>query len=224
MTEPLFSMALLTGLLGTGHCLGMCGGIVAALSLAAEDRPRGLGFHAWFNAGRITTYALIGLAVGWLGSAIAYTDAFSRVSRGILVASDLFLIVLGLGTAGAFRRLNVARLEFSGPPRLTTAVARLRAVPGPLAGLPLGLLMGLLPCGFLYAVAITAAQSASPWRGAGILFCFGLGTLPGLLFFGGGTHWLGRRLRQRMLRAAGLVVSLMGGYNLFRHGQLLGWW
>ena len=225
MIDPLFSMALVTGLLGTGHCLGMCGGLVAALGLAAEGQPRGILFHLAYNLGRICTYGIIGLAVGWLGSAIAYTDHFSRLSRGVLVASDLLLILLGLGTAGLFSRFNLMQLEFSGPlAGLTRAAARLRQLQGPLVGLPLGLLMGFLPCGFLYAMAISAAQSASPWRGALLLLAFGLGTLPGLLLFGSGAHWLGQRLRRGMMRAAGMVVTLMGFYNLFQHGQLLAWW
>ena len=225
MIDPLYTMALVTGLLGTGHCLGMCGGLVAALGLAAEGRPRGFLFHLAYNFGRILTYGVIGLAVGWLGSAIAYTDHFSRLSRGVLVASDLLLILLGLGTAGLFSRFNLMQLEFSGAlTGLTRAVTRLRQLQGPLVGLPLGLLMGFLPCGFLYAMAISAAQSASPWRGALLLLAFGAGTLPGLLLFGSGAHWLGQRLRRGMMRAAGVVVTLMGLYNLFQHGQLLAWW
>lgn len=217
-------MAFLTGFLGSGHCLGMCGGIVTALALTGQGRPRGWPFHLLYNLGRTTTYTLIGLAVGWLGSAIAFTDAFSRISRGILVGSDLFVIALGLGTAGLYRRLNIMRLETSNVTVLSRVVSHLQHLPGSAAGLPLGLAMGLLPCGFLYAVAITAAQSASPWKGALTLLCFGLGTAPGLVLFGGGAHWLGRRMRQGMLRAAGGVVALMGVYNLWRHGSLLGWW
>jgi sulfite exporter TauE/SafE len=223
MSDPLVSMAQVTGLYGTGHCLGMCGGLVAALALAGEGR-RGIGFHLLYNSGRITTYTLIGLAVGWLGSAIAYTDAFRQVSRMVLVGSDLFVIALGLGTAGLFARFNVMWLELGGLPGLTGVAARLGRRPGALAGFPLGLLMGFLPCGFLYARAITAAQAADPRRGALILLAFGVGTLPGLVLFGSGTNWLGARLRQGMLRVAGMMVALMGTYNLFRHGQLLGWW
>ena len=81
MTEPLYSMAFTTGLLGSGHCIGMCGGIVAALSISGEGQRGGLLFHILYNLGRILTYTLIGLMVGWLGSAIAYTDAFSSVTK-----------------------------------------------------------------------------------------------------------------------------------------------
>lgn len=222
MTDPLFTMALMTGLLGSGHCLGMCGGIVAALSLSPEGRRGGLPFHLLYGFGRLTTYTLIGLAVGWLGSAVAYTDAFRTVSRILLVGSDLFVILLGLGTAGALR-LNFMRLEFPGPMRsMTAAVGGLRKLPPALAAFPLGLLFGLLPCGFLYAMAITAAQSAAPLTGAMTLLAFGLGTVPALLLFGSAAGWLGTRVRQWMLRGAGGMVAVMGAYNLLRHLRMMG--
>lgn len=218
-------MALVTGLLGSGHCLGMCGGIVTALSLSSEGRRGGLPFHLLYNAGRLATYTLIGLLVGWLGSAVAYTDAFRGATRLILVGSDLFIILLGLGTAGLFARLNVMRLEFPGPMRaMTAAVHGLRSLPPAVAALPLGLLFGFLPCGFLYAMAITAAQSADPVRGALTLFAFGLGTAPALFLFGGAAQWLGSRARNWMLRGAGLMVATMGCYNLFRHLKMMGVW
>ncbi len=225
MNDPLFSMALVTGFLSTGHCLGMCGGIVAALALAGEGHPRGVSFHLLYNLGRIATYSLIGFSVGWLGSAIAFTDTFRQLSRMILVGSDLMIILLGIGSAGLVPSFNLLRLECRGNYSLLSSLLRpLQKFSGPLAGLPIGLLLGFLPCGLLYAMAITAAQSADPQSGALILLAFGVGTAPGLLLFGGGLHWLGRRLRQGMLRGAGLMVALMGAWNFHQHGQLLGWW
>jgi len=225
MIDPLFSMALLTGLLGSGHCLGMCGGLVAALSLSG-DRQRGdFPFQLLYNTGRITTYTLIGLTVGWLGSAIAYAEAFATFARIILLGSDLFIILIGLGGAGIFRGFNFLSLECVGPVRaLTLAVRGLRRLPPAVAALPLGLLFGFIPCGFLYAMAITAAQSASPLRGAQMMLAFGLGTAPALLLFGTAAHWLGTKARRRMLLSAGIMVALMGAYNLFRHLEMMGLW
>jgi len=220
--DPLLSPAFVTGLLGSGHCLGMCGGIVAALSLSDGGRG-GFSFHLLYNAGRVTTYTLIGLTAGWLGSALAYADSAAAVSRTVLLCSDLFLILVGLGSAGLFRGFNLMNLECAGPVgTLTAAVRWLQRLPPALAALPLGLLFGFIPCGFLYAMALTAAQSASPLRGAQIMLAFGLGTAPSLFFFGTATQWLGARVRQWMLRAAGLVVALMGVYNLFRHLRMMG--
>ncbi len=223
MLDPLYSMALITGFLGSGHCLGMCGGIVAALSLSKPGRRGGLAFHLLYNLGRITTYGGIGLLVGWLGSLMAYTEGFARFSQLLLLGSDLFIIVLGLGTAGAWQRLNFLRLEFASPARLMTSpIASLHRLPSAMAALPLGLLFGFLPCGMVYAMAITAAQTAVPTRAGLVMLSFGLGTVPALLSFGSVAHWLGHRARTWMLRGAGLTVAAMGLLNLFRHLQLFG--
>ena len=224
MIEPLIYMGFTTGLLGAGHCLGMCGSLVGALSLTATGRPGGWSFHLLYNAGRIATYTLIGALAGWLGSALAYADRFREVTRALLLASDLFIILVGLGTAGLFAGLSVARLDFPGPLRaMTRAVQHLRGWPAGLAALPLGLLFGLLPCGYLYAVAISAAQGGDPLLGALTMAAFGLGTAPSLLLFGGATQWLGTTARAWMLKTAGLLVAAMGVVNLVRHLRLLGW-
>ena len=223
MSDPLIVMGFTTGLLGAGHCIGMCGGLVGALSLSASGRRGGWTFHLLYNTGRIATYTLIGALVGWLGSALAYTDRFGEVTRALLLASDLFIILVGLGTAGLFAGLNVARLDFPGPLRtMSAAVQRLRRLPPAFSALPLGLLFGFLPCGYLYAVAITAAQSADITTGAMMLLAFGIGTVPALLVVGTATQWLGTRARIWMLRAAGLLVAGMGAVNLLRHLRLMG--
>jgi len=224
MSDSLIYMAFVTGLLGTGHCIGMCGGLVSALSLSGAGRQGGWFFHLLYNLGRISTYTFIGAVVGWLGSALAYTDRFKMVTRSLLIGSDVFVILVGLGTAGLFAWLNVSKLDFPGPMKaMTLAVAGLRRLPPAISALPLGLLFGFIPCGYLYAVAITAAQSASVATGALMLFAFGLGTAPALLLFGGAAHWLSGRARTWMLRIAGLVVAGMGVINLIKHMRMMGW-
>jgi sulfite exporter TauE/SafE len=224
MNDSLIYMAFVTGLLGTGHCIGMCGGLVSALSLSEAGRQGGWFFHLLYNLGRISTYTFIGAVVGWLGSALAYTDRFKMVTRSLLIGSDVFVILVGLGTAGLFTWINVSKLDFPGPMKvMTLAVAGLRRLPPAISALPLGLLFGFIPCGYLYAVAITAAQSASVATGALMLFAFGLGTAPSLLLFGGAAHWLSGRARTWMLRIAGLVVAGMGIINLIKHMRMMGW-
>lgn len=224
MSDSLIFMAFVTGLLGTGHCIGMCGGLVSALSLSEAGRKGGWLFHLLYNLGRITTYTFIGAVVGWLGSALAYTDHFKIVTRSLLIGSDIFVILIGLGTAGLFAWMNISKLDFPGPMQaMTLAVGSLRRLPPALSALPLGLLFGFIPCGYLYAVAITAAQSASMTTGAFMLFAFGLGTAPSLLLFGGAAHWLSGRARSWMLRIAGLIVAAMGVINLIKHLRMMGW-
>lgn len=223
MIDPVVSMALATGFLGSGHCLGMCGGLVAALSLSPQGRQGGVLFQLLYHAGRLLTYGAIGLLVGWLGSVLAFTDRMHGLTHGLLIASDLLIILAGLGTAGLFARLQLFDLEFAGPVRaLSRAAQGLRGWPPALAAFPLGLVFGLLPCGFVYAMALTAAQSTSAMTGGLILLGFGLGTVPALLLFGSTAQLLSLRARTWMLRSAGLLVALMGGVHLWRHLTLLG--
>ena len=220
MNEPLITMAFITGLLGSGHCIGMGGGLVAALSLSESGNRGGPLFHLFYNTGRIITYTAVGWLVGWLGSAFAYTNTLAGVTRGLLIGSDIFVILLGLGSAGLFTKLklNVMQLEFPGPvKKITSIVVKLKKLPPALSALPLGLIMGFLPCGFLYAMIIAAGQSAAPDRGALIMLSFGLGTMPALFMFGSAAHWLTTSKRTAMLRWAGIMVALMGAYNLYRH-------
>lgn len=228
MFEPLYFLAFTTALLGSGHCLGMCGPLVAAFSLS-EPLRRGGPLAAWFfhliySAGRLLTYTAIGGLVGWFGSALAYTQNLAWLTAVALILSDLFIIAVGLATAGAFSRLNVMRLNFPAPTELLTRlVTALGVLPPALRALPIGLLMGFLPCGFLYAMFIAAAQSADPLVGAITMLAFGLGTVPALLLFGGAAGWLSGRARGRMLRGAGIMVVLIGLYNLYRHLQMFDW-
>lgn len=215
--DPLLTMAFITGFAGSAHCIGMCGGLVCALSLSDDGRSSGPLFHLLYNLGRILTYGAIGFIVGWIGSAMVYKHALQDITRLLLIGTDLFVILIGLGSAGLFTKLNIMKLDFAGPIQtMTRAVRGLRRFPPALAALPLGLLFGFLPCGFLYAMVLTAGQSADGLRGAGIMIAFGLGTVPALFFVGSTAQWFGSR-RQWMLRLAGLLVALMGAYNLYRH-------
>jgi len=223
MTDPLISMAFLTALLGSGHCIGMCGGLVAALSLSPVGRSAGPLFHLLYNLGRCLIYVLIGAGVGWMGSLLAWKQGLGSVPFALLIAGDLLVVVLGIGTAWPGRHLDLTRLEFPGPAKfLARHLLRLGSLPAGLSALVVGMAMGFLPCGFLYAMAINAASSASPVTGGAIMGAFALGTVPALLLFGEATQWLSARARGRMLRGAGLIVALMGCYNLVRHFGMIG--
>ncbi len=220
--DPLNSLAFTTALFGSGHCIGMCGGLVSALGLTADGRRAGQLFHLLYNLGRLLTYTLIGVAVGEVGSAMIYKQSLHGITRHLLLGSDILVILAGLGTAGLFTRLNLMRFEFAGPVQsLTSATRLLRKLPPAASALPLGMLFGFLPCGFLYAMILTAAQSADPLKGGAIMLAFGLGTFPALFLVGTAAHLIGTAQRVWMFRIAGLLVALMGAYNLSRHLRML---
>jgi len=222
--DPLYSLALVTGLLGSGHCLGMCGPLVAAFGLAGREKPHGLLFHLLYNSGRLLTYSLLGLAAGLIGAGLVHGTGFAWFSFLLLLASDLFIMAVGLGVAGVLRRCDLLEMKWAGlTALLTRGVGRLAGLPAGVAGLPLGLLMGFLPCGFLYAMLLAAAQSGTPAGGLLTMFFFGLGTIPALFLFGSAAHLISARSRVRMLQIAGWAVVLIGIYNLYRHFRLYAW-
>lgn len=224
MLDPLYSLAFITGLLGSGHCLGMCGPLVAALGLAGRAEAQGLLFHLLYNGGRLLTYSLLGLAAGLIGAGLVHGAGFAWFSFLLLLASDLFIIAVGLGVAGLLRRCDLLEMKWAAPTALITrGVRRLAGLSAGLAGLPLGLLMGFLPCGLLYAMLLAAAQSGTPAGGLLTMFFFGLGTIPALFAFGSAAHLFSGRSRARMLRIAGWAVVLMGAYNIYRHVRLYAW-
>lgn len=210
---------LAAGLASGVHCVGMCGGIVAAFDArkvipvvpAGRSWPRRLAF----NAGRLTTYSAAGAVAGAIGAAAYASGALP--SQGVLqVVASIVLVVIGLHLAGAGRLL--APVEALGAPlwrRLQPAAARLMQAPGPAASFSAGLAWGWLPCAMVYAALSAAAFSGGPAQGALAMAAFGLGTLPFLLAAG----WLARRLQRWRLAIGGVVLGF-GVYGLAHAGAM----
>jgi sulfite exporter TauE/SafE len=207
-----FLALFIVGLLGAGHCAGMCGGIVGALSLQS---PQGGGtaaaVHVAYNLGRIASYALAGLLAGALGATLGDLLA---LQRGLYLFASFMLIALGLYLLGATQTL--AWLERGGQGvwrRLQPLTARFLPVRGIAQALPLGLLWGWLPCGLVYSALTTALAAGSAGQGALLMLAFGLGTLPNLLLAG---LLLTRFRRFAQARATRIVSGLLVlGYGLY---------
>lgn len=219
--EASFVAAFLVGLLGGVHCIGMCGGIVGALTfgLPAEVRvsPRRVfPYLLAYNLARISAYTLAGALMGALGWLALDFVALHAAQKALQVLAGLFMIMLGLYLAGWWAGL--ARVEQAGGVlwrRIEPLARRLLPVRTPRQALMLGFLWGWLPCGLVYSTLIWALASASPSQGALLLLGFGLGTLPNLMLMGVFAAQLGRFLRQAWVRGlAGGAVVLFGGYTV----------
>ncbi len=216
MTEllPHVLSALILGLLGGGHCLGMCGGLMGALSLAIapERRDQRLRQLLAYNAGRILSYALAGLLLGLAGWALA-SGPLAIVMRGI---AGLLLIVMGLYLAGWWSGLT--RIEALGRGlwrHLQPLARRFMPITSPSRALLLGGLWGWLPCGLVYSTLLWAASQGNALHSAALMLAFGVGTLPVLLATGLAAERLGSLLRKRGVRVAGgLLVMLFGLWTL----------
>lgn len=210
----LFASGLLGGF---GHCLGMCGPVIAAISLSAQNRPA-TGHHLLYHLGRITTYSLLGGAVGLTGSLVRIAVPIEPVQRGILVGTGILIAVMGLWLSGLFGRTALTGEGGELPAPLSRALRLVSGASGPGASFPLGLLLGLLPCGLVYTALLTAAregmESADPavafLRGFGAMALFGLGTAPSLLLLGKVVGILGAKARSALYRAAALLMAAAG--------------
>ena len=124
--------------------------------------------------------------------------------------------MVGLSSALGLSGLNLSSLEGRGARFFAEPLRRAIASDAPLAAFPLGLMLGFLPCGLVYAPLMAAAASGGPGLGAATMAALGLGTLPMLLFLGTASSAVSGRLRSAMLRLAGLAVALMGAAGLWR--------
>ncbi len=190
------------GLLGTGHCFAMCGGISSALGFASEKGSS--RYIVAYNLGRIFSYACAGGAVASLGYISANYLALAPVLRGI---AGLLLIAMGLTMAGWWRGLS--HLEKVGGllwQRLQPFGQRLLPVRSFRTAILLGLVWGWLPCGLVYTALAYAATAQNPLVGMAQMAAFGLGTLPAVLLGGLSLGKLGHVLRSQRFR---LVFALL---------------
>lgn len=213
---PLFLTALALGLLGGGHCIGMCGGLMGALTMAIPVEQR-KGWPLWrlllgYNAGRIVSYGIAGALLGSLGWLVQDLGLgmFMRILAGLL------MIAMGLYLANWWSGLT--RIEQLGrglwrhiEPRART----LLPVKSPGQAIALGALWGWLPCGLVYSTLIWASSHGSAGLAAGLMLTFGLGTLPTLLATGLAARKMMLWLRKRSVRIpAALLVILFGLWTL----------
>lgn len=203
-------LAFVAGIAGSGHCLGMCGGIVAAFSAcgAAGSRRKA----ALFNFGRICTYALLGLSAGLLGQTLDLLLLHS-ISMAVFAVGNLFVLLTGIGLI--LRRNLSGNLGFT---KILDAVPLLR-IPQPrsIAGyFPLGLVFGMLPCGLVYATLAVAATTGSPLTGGAMMAALGLGTFPALFFAGALAGLPAARGRRIVPLVMGIAFVALGGAGMWR--------
>ncbi|MCC6409016.1 MAG: sulfite exporter TauE/SafE family protein [Planctomycetes bacterium] len=202
----LFAFGLL---MSAGHCLGMCGPLVCAVSMPSQKGSQRWSALAWagvYHAGRVASYALLGGLLGALGGMLPDRTATVvwQASLSFLAAAALFWIGLAL-----FDVFPLASLPFAG------RVSRwlMQKVGGAKSGIAarfvLGMANGLLPCGPVYTAAVAALASASPARGAIAMVVFGAGTVPVLVALAFGVRWVGQRVRLGFYRVGAALALLM---------------
>ena len=208
-------LILVSGLLGSSHCIGMCGPFAALLGNAAGGWRRNLNWQLLYSAGRIFTYATLGAMAGFGGQRLTGLRPLGINLTALLAfVAGAFLIYEGLATAGVWRRLRKPAAAATCPSAgLLGALLKQRNYTGIFLA---GVATGFLPCGLVYAFLLTAARTSNLAVGALVMAVFGLGTVPIMVASGLSPGVVPLHWRRRLFALAGWCVVLMGIISCYR--------
>lgn len=213
MHEFSYITAFTVGLLGGVHCVGMCGGIVGALSFASQQNKKAASWPLLYlllsyNIGRLISYTIAGGLLGGLGWLVSIWSDIHLIQRLLQLLAAVFMLMMGLYISGWW--MGLSRLEQIGSHAwkfIQPLAQKLLPVTSSSKALVLGLLWGWLPCGLVYSVLVWSVSAGSVVDGALLMLCFGLGTLPNLMAMGVFANQLKQFVQQTKVRAAaGIMV------------------
>ena len=223
MSDPVtLSSAFLLGFFSSLHCIGMCGGIIGALSLSLpveirNNKPRLFTYVLSYNIGRLISYGAAGLIAGAVGTSVLQSAGFDQGHAVLRVIGVCMMIAVGLYLSGWLPQL--ARVEKIGIPiwkRLEPIGRKLMPVTSIPRALSYGLIWGWLPCGLVYFVLIWALTAGDAVLGALTMLAFGAGTLPTLITAGFMTSWITRFAHStRARQVVGALIIIMAIGSLF---------
>lgn len=219
MSSVTLLAALAIGLAGAGHCLGMCGGIAAAVGVGGRSAP---GTTVAYHAGRITSYTLLGALLGLLAGSIqlaAWTLALRYLAGFLLIAMGLYIAdwwrgLTYLERGGALLWRPVQRFS-----------SRWLPVQRPREAYALGLGWGLMPCGLIYSALAYALTAQDALHAGALMLAFGIGTLPAMLGTSLAAGHVSKLLKSRGFKTAVALLMIIAGlwtlYLTYTHGSHL---
>ncbi|QDU62983.1 hypothetical protein Pan216_38570 [Planctomycetes bacterium Pan216] len=223
-------MIFVSGVLGSSHCLGMCGGFVVSIGSSAPTPTSNLARQLVYSAGRLFTYTFLGAVGGFVG--LSLIRAVPTLVHGQAVLALVAGLLLVLEGAASAKLLPFRSATGSTRGCLAgTLLSDLLTSPQLMNSFLAGVLTGLLPCGLVYAFLALAVSSGSMVIGGLMMALFGLGTVPTMLIAGCGSSLLSLRLRRHAFTIAAYsvmatgAVSVLRGVALFTSAsdQLVGW-
>lgn len=217
VTESIFILMFATGFTGGfGHCLGMCGPVVASYSITLPKRS--FLPHMLYNLGRVTTYTILGAVMGFAGSFVSVAVEIQGLQKGVMIFAGAVIVLMGFSMAGVFPLVRHIEGWIAGVPLL----GKVRNIfsEGLTTGAfyPMGVLLGFIPCGLVYTALLAAARAGmeAPSHMEGLLagllvmLLFGLGTVPSLLLFGKIVNIIGTKLRARLYFVSSTIMIVTG--------------
>lgn len=198
--------ALIFGLLGSFHCIGMCGPIAFILPVDRSNNIKKISQISLYHFGRIITYSLIGLLFGLMGKSFYLFGLQQQLSIFI----GVLMIIVVLIPYRSFNKYNFSKPLFKIISRLKSALGKELKKKSPDTFLTIGFLNGFLPCGLVYMALFGAIASGDAWEGSLYMAIFGLGTIPMMttaIYFG---NFLTGKVRRYITKAIPIIVVLMG--------------
>ena len=200
-----------------GHCIGMCGGIVLAYSTIkiepASSKVSKTVAHLLYNFGRVFTYTILGAMFGALGGVVVFSNT---ANAALLIIAGVAMILAGLSLMGKIKFLTIIEHSISSSNFYKKSFQKILHSKSNVSFFVLGMLNGLLPCGFIYFFAITAASTASPFYGALVMFIFGVSTIPAMFSLGFLSSLASAaNFRNMMMSLSSVAVILYGTFTIY---------
>ena len=200
-----------------GHCIGMCGGIVLAYSTIkiepASSKVSKTIAHLLYNFGRVLTYTILGAMFGALGGVVIFSNTANAV---LLIVAGVAMMLAGLSLMGKIKFLTIIEHSISSSNFYKKSFQKILHSKSNVSFFVLGMLNGLLPCGFVYFFAITAASTASPLSGALVMFIFGISTVPAMFSLGFLSSLASAtNFRNMMMSLSSVAVILYGIFTIY---------
>jgi len=209
-----YSLAMMAGFLGSGHCLGMCGALVSGYFMKNRGQRSYLPYLA-YQLTRISVYAAIGVTAASLGVVLVSSGLFGKIQSLLQILIGAVVILLALGVIGWIPWQGSIRLI---PMQVLRKGYASASQKGPVLGAMIaGFLNGMMPCPLTFAMAVKATTATSVLEGGALMLAFGAGTLPMMLFISVAFGKLSAKLRGLMLKSAALIMMLMG-FNTIHKG------
>ncbi len=207
-----YGLAFMAGVLGSGHCLGMCGALVSGYFMKAGSSKRYLPYFM-YQLARIFVYTMVGFAAAALGFVLVSSGVFGKVQSILQMFIGAVVIILALGILGWIPFQGSVRLLPMNLLRRGYAESRTK---GPLLGATIaGLLNGLMPCPLTFAMAVKATSATTVMEGGLLMLTFGAGTLPTMLFVSLAFGKMSAHFRGLMLKSAALIMIIMGCNTIY---------
>ena len=207
-----YGLAFMAGVLGSGHCLGMCGALVSGYFMKAGPSKRYLPYFM-YQLARIFVYTMVGFAAAALGFVLVSSGVFGKVQSILQMFIGAVVIILALGILGWIPFQGSVRLLPMNLLRRGYAESRTK---GPLLGATIaGLLNGLMPCPLTFAMAVKATSATTVMEGGLLMLTFGAGTLPTMLFVSLAFGKMSAHFRGLMLKSAALIMIIMGCNTIY---------